>query len=294
MITGFWAWQLDVPVPEEPAAVVDSHDVGQEKEPEEISVSIAPDVIRQGDPGLIVVNGTSTVRSINFNGKNLWVFSHEGKPASLIGFDLRGNIGTFPLIVTLRDGTRINERLIVTERVIKKAPLGIPDKLGGDTPESERALINTLVQEGAMINAIESTTTKLWSGDFQSPVTNPVVSDVYGYSRQTGSTEIAHKGTDFRAPTGTQIYAMNFGQVAFVREMRNYGKTIVIDHGLGLLTIYMHLSEINVSEGQMVPIGQEIGKSGQTGYAFGPHLHLTVRINGISIDPVKFMALFGE
>lgn len=119
------------------------------------------------------------------------------------------------------------------------------------------------------------------------------VTDKYGYSRVTGGSSLNHKGVDLRAPLGTPVYAMNDGVVRFTSTMRNYGKTIAIDHGNGILTIYMHLSEIGVKEGQTVKKGELLGKSGDTGYVFGPHLHLTVRINGISIDPMKFMELFG-
>ncbi|MFA6095419.1 MAG: M23 family metallopeptidase, partial [Candidatus Paceibacterota bacterium] len=69
-------------------------------------------------------------------------------------------------------------------------------------------------------------------------------------------------------------------------------RTIVVDHGLGLMTFYMHLSKIFVNEGELVLPGQVIGLSGDTGYAERPHLHLTVRIGGVSIDPVRFMGLF--
>jgi murein DD-endopeptidase MepM/ murein hydrolase activator NlpD len=93
---------------------------------------------------------------------------------------------------------------------------------------------------------------------------------------------------------GTPLYAMNSGTVRFTQNLRNYGNTIIIDHGLGLHTVYMHLSEIGVSLGQEVSKGQMIGRTGDTGYVIGPHLHLTIRINGISIDPERFMELFGS
>ena len=118
------------------------------------------------------------------------------------------------------------------------------------------------------------------------------MTDVYGYSRKTGEYSIAHKGTDFRAKLGAPVTAMNRGIVRVARTFRNYGKVIVIDHGLGLMTFYLHLSKMNVNESELVKRGQRIGLSGQTGYALSPHLHLSIRINNNSIDPVKFMELF--
>ncbi len=272
----------------------------------ELGFLIFPEIILQGDPVLVIVDdlsahstssgqATTTFKSLTFNGKSLGVFIHNGRPSALIGIDLRMAPGSYPLVLTLSNGQTLKKNLVVTERVIAKVPLGIPEELGGDTPESEKELINTLVQEGAIINAIPTAKTKLWSGLFRLPLLGPIViTDIYGYSRLTGASTFSHKGTDFRALVGTPVYAMNSGTVQFASTLRNYGQTIGIDHGLGLLTIYMHLSEIDVELGQRVEKGQLVGKSGATGYVLGPHLHLTVRINAISIDPEKFTALLGE
>ncbi|MDP3875286.1 MAG: M23 family metallopeptidase [bacterium] len=282
---------------------------------ERLSFSIFPDTILQGDPARITVNGlnfTSTdsispsttglgpsgllqaIKSLTFDGKPLPVFFYDGKPTALVGIDLRGKIGSYLLVLTLEDGQKIEKKLLVGKRIIAKAPFGIPEKLGGDTPEAEKELINTLIQESTIISAVPTSDEMLWSSGFRFPLADPViVTDTYGYSRLTGASTISHKGTDLRATLGTSVYAMNSGLVRFVRNLRNYGNTIIIDHGLGLQTIYMHLSEMNVEVGDTVERGELIGKSGDTGYVLAPHLHITVRIGGISIDPMKFMELLG-
>jgi len=269
----------------------------EDKQPiaEEISISILPDKIEQGDPVLIQIHGTTTAKSLKVNDKELKTFIHDGKLSALVGLDLRSKSGSLPMVLTLNDGRIITSRLAVGERYIAKAPLGIPEKLGGDTPEAERELINTLVEEGKLISAVPTEDEKLWEGEFRLPIDEPItITDTYGYSRLTGASSISHKGTDFRAAVGTSVYAMNSGKVAYTGYLRNYGNVIALDHGLGLLTIYMHLSKIEVVKGDKVDKGQLIAKSGDTGYVLGPHLHITVRINGISIDPMKFMALLGE
>jgi murein DD-endopeptidase MepM/ murein hydrolase activator NlpD len=86
--------------------------------------------------------------------------------------------------------------------------------------------------------------------------------------------------------------AINRGVVTFAGPLGLYGNTIVLDHGFGLESFYMHLSEIDVKQGEMVQRDQVIGASGETGYAEGPHLHLTVRVGGISIDPMVFLGFF--
>jgi murein DD-endopeptidase MepM/ murein hydrolase activator NlpD len=135
----------------------------------------------------------------------------------------------------------------------------------------------------------------LWIEKFQWPLKgNNTLADPYGYTRVIANFTMPHKGADFEAPLGTPVYAMNKGIVRFASALRNYGNTVIIDHGLGVQTIYMHLSNITATLGQKVEKGEYIGDSGDTGYASNPHLHVTVRIWDISIDPIKFMELFGE
>ena len=267
-------------------------------EPEDVSISISPAKVFQGDPALIVVNNlgsTSTIKSLTFDGKEISVFNYVNKPSVLVGIDLRGRVGPHPIVVTLSDGRSIKKDLIVGERTIVQVPMGIPEELGGNTPEAEQELLNTLVQEAKIISAIPVSREKLWSSAFRLPLSGgAVITDTYGYSRLTGASTTAHKGTDFRASIGTPVYAINSGVVRFTRNMRNYGNAIAIDHGTGVLSIYMHLSAIDVELGQEVEKGELIGKSGNTGYVLGPHLHLTIRINGISIDPIKFVELLGQ
>lgn len=275
-------------VVEKPTAV--EEEVAVQEEVKEITISFQPASVIQGEPVLITVS-TSSVRSLSFNGSKLGVYGNQ----ALLGLDLRMTPGTYPVVATLSDGTSVKRSLVVGKRVVVEAPLGIPEELGGDTPQAEQQLLTTLAQEGVIINSIPTSPTKLWNGDFRLPLDPPItITDTYGYSRLTGASSLAHKGTDFRATVGTPVYAMNSGKVAYVGNLRNYGHVVAVDHGLGLLSIYMHLSEVLVVEGVSVEKGALIAKSGATGYVLGPHLHLTLRINNISVDPMKFVELMGE
>lgn len=100
-----------------------------------------------------------------------------------------------------------------------------------------------------------------------------------------------HKGVDFAAPFGTAVFASLSGKVVLARYMPLTGNTVVIDHGWGLLTLYAHLSRIEVREGQFVKRGQEIGKVGSTGRSTGPHLHFGVYLNDVAVDPLGFLKL---
>jgi murein DD-endopeptidase MepM/ murein hydrolase activator NlpD len=130
-----------------------------------------------------------------------------------------------------------------------------------------------------------------WDGKFTAPA-DAAISDVFGSQRIfNGKAQRPHFGLDFRVPAGTQVAAMNQGTVLLARFLYFEGNCVVIDHGQGLLTLYFHLSEFKVKEGETVKRGQEIGLSGGTGRATGPHLHVAVRWQGTYLDPARLMAL---
>jgi hypothetical protein len=261
----------------------------------EPAITIAPETIQQGEPMLISIEGlsaTTTIESLSFNGRPLDVFMHGGKPSAIVGIDLKMRSGAYPIIASMSDGRTLEEEVQIGERTIVQAPLGIPDNLGGNTPAGERNVITALAKENAILEGIPTEKKAFWSEGFIRPLPEPVVvTDTYGYTRLTGASTISHKGTDYRAAVGVPIMAMNNGVVRIAQEFIVYGKTIVIDHGFGLHTLYMHLSEIDVEVGDTVTKEQIIGKSGKTGYSEFPHLHISVKIDGISIDPEKFLEL---
>jgi murein DD-endopeptidase MepM/ murein hydrolase activator NlpD len=130
-----------------------------------------------------------------------------------------------------------------------------------------------------------------WSGDFAAPV-HAATSDVYGSQRIfNGKAQRPHYGLDYRVPTGTVVDAMNEGTVLLARPLYFEGNCVVIDHGQGLLTLYLHLSQISVKEGEVVKRGQQIGLSGGTGRATGPHLHVAVRWQGTYLDPARLLQM---
>ena len=130
-----------------------------------------------------------------------------------------------------------------------------------------------------------------WSGDFHPPV-DARISDVFGTQRKfNGKVLSTHQGLDFAVGTGTPVAAVNAGTVVLARSLYFEGNCVVLDHGQGLLTLYLHLSEFKVKEGDQVERGQVIGLSGGTGRATGPHLHIAVRWQGTYLDPAALLKL---
>ena len=259
------------------------------------SITVFPERIIQGEPFRVVVenvSGASAVRIISFNGRSLGIVLYQGKPTAFIGIDLNKKPADYKITVTLADGSVLKKTITIGSREKVEAPVGIPEKLGGNTPQAAKAVVSSLAQENKTIYSVRTIPKQLWTGSFNFPFSNPIVTDTYGYSRQTVGQVITHKGTDFRAKEGTSIAAMNRGIVRFAKNTKIYGNTVILDHGLGLHTVYMHLSKIKVNEGELVKQGQLLGLSGKTGYVVAPHLHLSVWIDKVSIDPMKFMELF--
>jgi murein DD-endopeptidase MepM/ murein hydrolase activator NlpD len=131
----------------------------------------------------------------------------------------------------------------------------------------------------------------LWSGRFIPPA-EAETSGVFGSARiYNGKKKSQHTGLDFRVSTGTPVHATNSGTVILARPLYFEGNCVMLDHGQGLLTIYMHLSEFKVKEGEKVAAGQLVALSGGTGRSTAPHLHFAVRWRGEYLDPRTLLDL---
>jgi murein DD-endopeptidase MepM/ murein hydrolase activator NlpD len=133
----------------------------------------------------------------------------------------------------------------------------------------------------------------LWGGAVFHPFTNNAVESAFAdhrtyiYQGKEVDQQV-HLGFDLASYTGTPIVAANAGKVVFADELGIYGNCVIIDHGMGVQSLYAHLSSIGIQAGQSVGKEQEIGRSGMTGLAGGDHLHFTMLVNGQPVNPVEW------
>ena len=119
------------------------------------------------------------------------------------------------------------------------------------------------------------------------PVEGPLIAP-FGLRWGTNGPTI-HRGVDIVVPTGTPVYTMSSGDVRFAGTMTDFGLVVWVDHEGAILTIYAHLSELLVVEGQHITKDEAVGLSGESGNASGPHLHFEIRGRGHQVDPVAML-----
>ena len=151
-----------------------------------------------------------------------------------------------------------------------------------------RAHLQPLRVQPQQIDAAYATTAPepYWTEDFIVPIPGVTGGRNFGHRRVFNDQPRApHSGADLKATTGTEIVATKRGRVLLTGDCFFNGKAVFVDHGMGVLSMYLHLSEILVEEGQMVERGELVGLAGATGRVTGPHLHWGVRVTGARVDP---------
>lgn len=211
-----------------------------------------------------------------------------------VGVDLDSRPGEHAVDVTFRyaDGrTRVHREPITVNRgQYPTTELTVAERYVELSPEDQARA----EREAAETSAIYDTFTgeRFWSEAFEVPVQGATDGRNFGHRRVfNGQPRAPHSGADLRARTGTVIRAANRGRVVLAKELFYSGNAVFIDHGYGLYTTYLHLSELDVAVGDMVERGQRIGLAGATGRVTGPHLHWGVRLLDARIDPFSLIRL---
>ena len=253
-----------------------------------IVVAGSPELIRVAAPAAAEVDGEWLGRKIEFfhtKDRRAWM--------ALAGVDVEAAIGPSDLHITVKsaDGeTRdLSETVAIHGAHYRTETLRVEPKFVEPGPDE----MKTIQADVALKEKVFGTSLPEpeWSGDFIAPV-KAQPTDSFGVRRTfNGKLASIHKGMDFRAVSGTPVHAANSGVVALAQKLYFEGNCVVIDHGLGLYTIAMHLSRIDVHEGERVAKGQRLGLSGGTGRVTGPHLHWAVRWQGAYLDPAKVLKM---
>ncbi|MEA2626226.1 MAG: hypothetical protein QOD06_2271 [Candidatus Binatota bacterium] len=250
------------------------------------ALTVEPAVVPVGGLARVAVEGAQP--SGTFDGAPLAFFPSGAAWIALVGIDLDRKPGRYQIRVT-SGGSASQLDLVVRERPFPVERLTVPRKY----TELDPATLRRVRREQRLLDSLwtRSGGRRLWRGEFVAPANGPAGSP-FGLRRFfNGEPRSPHAGVDFRAPAGAAVLAANRGRVALAKSLFFTGNTIVLDHGLGLFTIYVHLSKMIVGEGAVVDKAAEIGKVGATGRATGPHLHFAVRVGEARVDP---MALLGR
>jgi len=263
-----------------------------------IIVNMKPQDIRQGDAVLVRVSVDKKTTGISgkWRERTLSFFrdKEENSFSTLMGIDLDEAPGekTVRLRITGSQGGVFNHP--VTFLVLKKdfpvQRLTLPPGMVTLSPENlararrERSAVDRLWDA--------SSNKKRWSEAFVMPIEGTVLSP-FGVKRILNNKHRSpHSGIDLRACAGAPVAATSGGTVMLAADHFFAGKSVYLDHGTGIVSMYFHLSKILVTEGEKVAGGQVIGLAGETGRASGPHLHWGVRIHGCRVDPLSLVKLF--
>ena len=256
-----------------------------------------PNTLTNGSPVLFQVRAPATVREVSgsWMGHNVSFFRSKINKGwyGLGAIPLTAKPGAYELRVTEKvasGGTlELSRKIRVSNAPYPKITVKVAKKFTEPSPNQLTAISADKSLKQKTFETV--TTDRLWAGNFVAPVSDPV-SDIFGTARVFNEqVQSRHQGLDFAAPPGTEVHAINNGVVILAQPMFFEGNCVVIDHGQGLLSLYLHLSAFKVKEGDRVHTGDTIALSGGTGRATGPHLHLAIRWQGIYLSPAILLRL---
>jgi len=221
----------------------------------------------------------------------------EANRKALLGVDLEKAPGEYELKVTgqTASGEKISCSASVTVRQGRFATEKL--QVGKQFVEPSPEQIKRADEEGQKLRDIFDRVTpeRLWDGKFRIPVDGVTTGSNFGRRRiLNGNPRSPHSGADLLATTGTPVHATQRGRVVLAEELFFAGNTVVVDHGLGIYTLYGHLSEISVKVGDDLEAGAVLGKVGATGRVTGPHLHWGLTVERARVNPLQLVRLLGN
>ena len=242
-------------------------------------------VLAEGNPAS--VQGRLRDRSIPF-----FKTGREGEFGALVGIDMADEPATvnFTAAITYSDGHRERVfRVVVQAEEFRVQSMTLPK--GQVEPDADALKRINREQEKVKTVLAGLTPERLWTAGFLVPVEG-TVTGAFGSKRiLNGQPRNQHSGEDIAAPFGAPVKAANDGIVRLMDDQFFSGISVILDHGLGLFTMYFHLDSATVKEGARVKRGDVIGTVGQSGRATGPHLHWGAWLNGSRVNPFSLAKL---
>jgi len=255
-------------------------------------VRLSPSEIPQGDPALIRVElKQGETPHVWWMEREVYlVRGGQTRWYGVLGVDLKTKPGTYPLVVKVSPGpaeTKLDVTVVAKDRGVRR--LTLPKAMVDlDEPTLERVRMESAVMDKVLA---APATPPAWRGPFRRPVEGSVVGPFGQGSVINEAPRSPHSGVDLKGERGTPVVAMNHGRVVLVADHFFSGRSVVIDHGGAVQSMYFHLDKVLVQEGDVVATGDVIGLLGATGRATGPHLHLGVRVNGARVDPLALVSI---
>ncbi len=268
--------------------------------PSGLAVELSCRAFEPGEVMVVAIKDDSNIKDawIRFLNRRFRMGRRETSPGLLafIGLDLGLESGSYDMEIFIdkapgeREYIKKQISIIAKEFPLKK--LWVDEKFV--TPPKE--FHERIRREREILRVIYGITTDQWlgKGSFILPSSGKA-SPNFGERRiYNNKPRSSHRGIDVIVPYGTPVKASNSGRVVLASHLYFAGKTVIIDHGMGVFSLYCHFSKIRVERGKLVNKGEIIGEIGATGRVTGPHLHWGIRVLGTSIDPFSILSLTFE
>ena len=194
-------------------------------------------------------------------------------------------------VIRRSDSSHRMVRVPVEQREFPSSRLSVDPRFSTLPDSALQVRIRRESAQSVAVSRRSHDTPHMWDGEWIPPRQSPITSD-FGVRRMFNSElRSRHMGVDFDGETGDPIVAANRGLVALIGDFYYAGNVVYLDHGKGLITIYMHMTEVDVTEGQVIERGEQVGKVGATGRVTGPHVHWTARYGRVSVDGMSLFDL---
>jgi len=243
----------------------------------------------EAKPGNVVIGKAEKVKNITLDKVKLPI---DKSGNFIFGFD-RDAKGIHKLKIRYKNGRTEIRKIVLQKREYEIQKLNIDDKYVKPPKNELKRIKKETAEMKSARKKIGKINTAYYSAGFVYPVENPELTSLFGSQRVlNGVRKKSHNGIDFNAEEGTSVSAISDGKVIIAGNDFYYnGNFILIAHGHGLTSVYLHLSKLDVKTGDEVLKGQKIGEVGSTGRSTGSHLHLGVQLNNKRIDPLSLLEM---